>query len=464
MAQLTFWGATGTVTGSRYMLELPGANVLIDCGLFQGAKSNRVRNWESFPYPPDKINTVLLTHAHIDHTGYLPRLCKNGFSGPIYCTWATRDLCEILLKDSAHLQEEEAYWANKKGTSKHKPALPLYTIEDVETVVKQLTPLYYEDDLHLNDQFRAKFRDAGHILGSAFIDIKTRRGQPSRKILFSGDLGRPDKAILNDPIQVYNVDYLIIESTYGSRLHNDGSPNEELARVINESIERGGVLVVPSFAVGRAQTLLYEIRELEEKGKIPILPIYVDSPMAGDATKVFENYLADLDMTSRVLTLQGKKVFHPQELHLCRTRPQSKQINEIPDRAVIISTNGMANGGRILHHLQQRLPDPKNTILFTGYQAEGTRGRAIIEGEPSVKIYGEHVQVRAKVEMISGFSGHADYNESLAWLMGFNRPPEKTFIVHGETESSQALAEKIRKQFGWEVVVPGLGEAFDLNL
>jgi len=463
MTQLTFWGATGTVTGSRYMLELPGANVLIDCGLFQGSKSNRVRNWEAFPYPPDKIDTILLTHAHIDHTGYLPRLCKNGFSGTIYCTRATHDLCEIMLKDSAHLQEEEAYWANKKGTSKHKPALPLYTVEDAETVIKHLSPLYYEDDLHLTEQYRAKFRDAGHVLGSAFIDIKTRRGQPSRKVLFSGDLGRPDKAILNDPVQVYNVDYLIIESTYGDRLHNDGTPDEELARVINESVERGGVLVVPSFAVGRAQTLLYDIRELEEKGKIPVLPIYVDSPMAGDATKVFENYLADLDMASRVLTLQGKKVFRPQGTHLCRTRPQSKEINEIHDRAIIISSNGMATGGRILHHLQQRLPDPKNTILFTGYQAEGTRGRAIIEGEPSVKIYGDHVQIRAKIEKISG-SGHADYNEILAWLMGFNRPPEKTFVVHGETESSQALAEKIRKQFGWEVVVPNFGESFDLNI
>lgn len=464
MATLSFYGATGTVTGSRFVLDVNRTKMLIDCGLFQGSKKNRVRNWDPFPISPGEIDKVLLTHAHIDHTGYLPRFCKDGFAGEIHCTYPTYDLCEILLKDSAHLQEEDAYWANKKGFSKHKPALPLYNVEDAEDALTFFSPKYYGEDFYLNDDLRVKFKDAGHILGSAFIDIKNGNGNDSRKILFSGDLGRPGRPILRDPVQVFNVDYLILESTYGNRLHEDHTPNEEFARMINESVERGGVLVIPSFAVGRTQTLLYTIRELEEKKKIPVLQVFVDSPMAIDATAIFENRLADQDLEARISKIEGKDIFRPKRLQICKSRNESKAINKQKSRAIIISSSGMVTGGRILHHLVERLPHPENTILFVGYQAEGTRGRALVEGKPEIKIHGSHVLVAAKIESISGYSGHADYNEILAWLMGFNKAPEKTFLVHGEPESSVALKEKIEKQFGWNVVIPEFGQSFELEL
>jgi len=462
MEKLTFFGATGNVTGSRFLLELRGKKLLIDCGLFQGPKQHRLKNWDTFPVPPAEIDKVLLTHAHIDHTGYLPRFCKAGFSGLVHCTHATHDLCHILLKDSAHLQEEDAYWANKKGFSKHKPALPLYTVKDAENALTFFSPLHYDEDSYVGNDFRVKFKDAGHILGSSFIDIKSTNGKKSRKVLFSGDIGRPKRQILKEPVQVFNVDYLILESTYGNRLHDDISPEEELARVIQESLKRGGVLLIPSFAVGRTQTLLYMIRELEEQGKIPSLPVYVDSPMAIDATAIFKKRISDMNLTSRILTLKGEQIFHPKQLHLCKSKEQSVAINQHKSRAIIISASGMATGGRILHHLRHRLPYPQNTMLFIGYQAEGTRGRTILDGNSYVKLHGKHIPIKAKVENISGFSGHADYNEILAWLMGFNKPPEKTFIVHGETNASASLAEKIRKQFGWDVVIPGFAESFEL--
>ena len=464
MTTLTFFGATGTVTGSRFLLGLRGKNYLIDCGLFQGTKENRLRNWEPFPVPPARIDRAFLTHAHVDHAGYLPRFCRGGFAGPVNCTYPTADLCDILLRDSAHLQEEDARWANKKGFSKHRPALPLYTLEDAMAALATLIPAYYGEDIPLGDGARAKFKDAGHLLGSAFVDIKTTNGQTSRRILFSGDLGTPTDAILRDPVQVFNVDYLVLESTYGDRLHDATNPAGELARVIRESVERGGVLVIPAFAVGRTQTLLYTIRELEERGEIPALPIYVDSPMAIDATSIFEQRLADQNLKARILTLQGKRILHPQRLHFCDTREKSKAINNSTERAIIISSSGMAAGGRILHHLAYRLPNPANTVLFAGYQAEGTRGRAILAGSPTVKIHGLQVPVRARVEHSTGFSGHADYQEILAWLMGFNRAPRMTFLVHGEPAASTSLAQKIRDHFGWEVVIPRFGESFELEL
>ncbi len=464
MARLTFWGATGTVTGSRHLLELNGKKLLIDCGLFQGTKQNRLKNWDPFPVPPETIDALLLTHAHIDHSGYIPRFCRDGFAGRIHCTYPTYDLCEILLRDSAHLQEEDAAWANKKGFSKHKPALPLYTIEDANNALAFFSPVYYGEDLFLEEGLRVKFKEAGHILGSAFVDIKLTNGKKERRIVFSGDIGRPERPLLRDPVQAFNVDYLVLESTYGNRRHGNFVPYQDFVRVINESVERGGVLVIPSFAVGRTQTLLYVIRELEEQGQIPPLPIYIDSPMAIDATKIFEQRFADLDLTSRVQVLEGKKLFRPQRLHICKSQGESKAINAIGSRAIIISSSGMATGGRILHHLAQRLPHPQNTILFIGFQAEGTRGRMIMEGSPTVKIHGQYFPVNAKVENISGFSGHADYNELLAWLMGFNKAPENIFLVHGEPEASQALAEKIRQQFGWKVEIPEYGQGFELDL
>jgi len=463
MASITFWGAAGSVTGSRFLLELDKSKYLIDCGMFQGPKSNRLKNWEPFPVSPHDIEKVFLTHAHIDHSGYLPKFCRENFRGDIHCTYATRDLCDIMLKDSAHIQEEDARWANKKGFSKHKPALPLYTLDDAENALTKFQPYHYGEDFYIKDDVRVKFKDAGHILGSAFVDIKRTNGHKSKKIVFSGDFGRPDRPVLREPDQVYNVDYLIVESTYGDRLHEDVDPYEQLVEVINETVRRRGVIVIPSFSVGRTQTLLFALRELEEEGKIPELPIYMDSPMAIATTKVFETQVTGFNLTARKLILEGKSIFKPKNLHICQSVNESKSINQVAEKAIIISSSGMATAGRILHHLAARLPEKQNTVLLIGYQAEGTRGRTILEGKPEVKIHGHQVPIRAHVANISGFSGHGDYGEILAWLMAFNKPPVKTFVVHGEETASEAMAEKIRKQFGWNVSVPKFGESFELD-
>jgi len=463
MAKISFLGATGTVTGSRFLLETQEKKLLIDCGLFQGIKENRVKNWEPFPADPASVDEVLLTHAHVDHCGYLPRFVKQGFKGPIRCTCATADLCAIVLRDSAHLQEEDASWANKKGFSKHKPALPLYTVSDAEACIARFEPVHYGQDIYPADGLRVKFKDAGHILGSAFIDIKITKGDKVRRMLFSGDLGSPDRPILRDPAQVFEVDYLVLESTYGNRLHSHGNASREsdLCRIINASAQRGGMLIIPSFAVGRSQELLFHIRELEEKKEIPELPVYLDSPMAIEATAVFEKWKSDYDLHARLLELDGKNILRTKNLHLVKTADESKQLHAVKGPAIIISGSGMLEGGRVLHHLEHRLPRPENTVLFVGYQAEGTRGRAVLNGNPSIKIHGHAVPVSAHIETLSGFSGHADYKEVLAWLMGFNRPPHKTFIVHGEPASSQAMAEKIRGLLGWEVCIPSYCESFE---
>jgi len=465
MPRLTFYGATGTVTGSRFLLELKDLKLLVDCGLFQGPKENRLKNWEPFPVNPSEIDAVIVTHAHVDHIGYLPRLSRDGFAGPVICTHATAELSKILLMDSAHLQEEDARWANKKGFSKHEPALPLFGTDDAEACLKQFSPFHYGEEIELDADISLKFKDAGHILGSSMADIRFYHdNHHTKKIVFCGDLGRPARAILRDPTQIYNVDYLILESTYGNRLHEEKSFYDELIRVIHESMARGGVLVIPSFAVGRTQTLLFILRELEEQKKIPILPVYVDSPMGLEATAVYEKNIAGQNLHSRVLNIQGKNIFKTDDIRICDSRKKSKAINDVKDNAIIISSSGMLTGGRILHHLVQRLPEKNNTILFVGYQAEGTRGRAILEGAPSVKIHGEIVPVGAHVEMISGLSCHADYNETLAWLMGFNKPPEKTFIIHGEDDARESMAQKIRDRYNWNVTVPDFTESFILDV
>lgn len=464
MSQITFMGATGTVTGSRFLLETRDCSLLIDCGLFQGPKDLRLKNWDKFPVSPASINKLLLTHAHIDHTGYLPRLCRDGFAGQIHCTHATRDLCDILLRDSAHLQEEDAEWANRKGFSKHKPAQPLFTTNDAIKALDRFEPFHLGEDYYFKDNLRIKFKDSGHLLGSAFIEVKATSNSRPRKILFTGDIGRASRPILRDPVQVYNVDYLVLESTYGDRLHEDVYPIEELAHIINKSRERGGVLVIPSFSVGRTQTLLYVIRELEQHNKIPIMNVFIDSPLAIEATEIFEKRIPQLDLDSRIAAIKGQKLFRPQKVTFCRKRKQSRKINDIQSNAIIISASGMATGGRILHHLSQRLPEANNTVLLIGYQAEGTRGRSLLEGQREIKIHGKQIPVNCHLENIDAFSGHADYAEILAWLMGFNRPPEKTFIVHGEPQASASLAEKIRLQFGWDVTVPAFSETCTLDL
>lgn len=463
-SRLTFFGAAGTVTGSRHVLETRGRRLLIDCGLFQGSKDLRQRNWEPFPVDPKSIDGVLLTHAHIDHTGYLPRLCLDGFEGEVRCTDATADLARILLPDTGHLQEEEAKWANKKGYSKHQPALPLFTLRDAEQSLQRLRPVAYGHHFEAAPGVRGKFRDSGHILGAGFLDLKAEDRPDQPKIVFGGDLGRPFDYVLRPPAQAYNVDYLVLESTYGDRLHDPIDPSERLARVIRESVERGGVLVIPSFAVGRAQTLLFVLRELQEAGRIPTIPIYLDSPMALEALEVHRRHISDCNLRVRMLDLEGRQPFRPKELNLVATPQQSKAINAVKTPAIIISASGMVTGGRILHHLKERLPHPENTVLFIGYQAEGTRGRKILEKCQSIRMFGEDIPVRAHIANIPGFSGHADYLETLAWLMGFNRRPRRVFIVHGEPASSLALAARITERFGWEVTIPRHGQSFELDL
>ena len=478
MTRLSFLGAAGTVTGSRHLLETHDKRLLVDCGLFQGTKPNRLKNWEQFQVDPRSIDAVLLTHAHVDHIGYLPRLVKDGFNGPIHCTSATAELARVLLLDTAHLQEEEAKWANKRGYTKHHPAEPLFKREDAEKVIPMLQGLPYGTHFEPAPGVRAKFRDAGHILGASFLDLKTVLSRRERKIVFSGDIGRPTDALLRPPAQPYNVDYLVMESTYGNRLHEPHSPVEHIARAINEGLERGGCIVIPAFAVGRSQTLLYVLRELEEQGRIPSVPVYLDSPMAVEALEIHRRHISDLNLECRKKFLHGTKIFKPDNLRLSVTREDSQKINAVEKGAIIISASGMVAGGRILHHLHARLPDEKNTVLIIGYQAEGTRGRTIVEGRPTVRMFGEEVPIKAHVERIEGFSGHADYEEMMAWLMGFNRPAERVFLVHGEGEASTALKEHIIKNRdklpkwhdvesprkpAWDVSIPSEGDSVLLD-
>jgi metallo-beta-lactamase family protein len=463
MVRISFLGATGTVTGSKFLLEADDKRFLIDCGLFQGLKELRLRNWEDFPVDPTSIDAEILTHAHIDHTGYLPRLVQLGYHNPVYATITTTDLCSIMLPDSAYLQEEDAKYANKKQFTKHSPALPLYTINDANTALTLFHPIPYGKLIQLSPTVTLTFRDAGHILGSAFVDIRVKTADDERRVLFSGDLGRPGQPILRDPHTVFGTDYLVLESTYGDRLHGQTDKKTDLARVINESVERGGVLIVPSFAVGRTQELLFTIRELETEQRIPQLPIYVDSPMAISATSIFAKNNQDYDLESKVAELSGIDILKTAQLFFTQSADESKSLNGIKSRAIIISASGMVTGGRILHHLFNRLPDPKNTVLFIGYQAQATRGRTILEGAETVKIHGEAVSVRAHIEQISGFSAHADYNEILAWLSNFSESPHQIFIVHGEAQQSQALAERINTTFGWSTEIPQYRQSFTLN-
>ncbi|MBO8131212.1 MAG: MBL fold metallo-hydrolase [Candidatus Marinimicrobia bacterium] len=462
MVKLKFMGATGTVTGSKTLLEVDNSRFLIDCGMFQGLKKLRLMNWEDFPIDVNTIDKIILTHAHIDHSGYIPRLVKYGFRKEIIATSTTTDLCRIMLLDSAHLQEEDAEYANFKKFSKHTPALPLYTSEDAQKAIGLFNPLPYGKTIKLADNIDVTFRDAGHILGSAFADIRVKIKGNERRILFTGDLGRPGQPILRDPHTVFGTDYLIIESTYGNRLHERNNIKERLAEVINQSADRGGILVVPSFAVGRTQTLLFYIRELEKEGKIPLLPVYIDSPMAIEATNIFRKHFEDYDLESKVLEIGGEDIFQTSNLHFMKTREQSVSLNKLKSNAIIISASGMVTGGRILHHLERLLPDEKNTVLFIGYQAEGTRGRLILDRAETVKIHGKHIPVRAKVENITGFSAHADYNEILAWLSNFYNPPKKVFIIHGEPDQSKALASRINAMFGWETIIPNYLDEFEI--
>ena len=460
-SSLTFFGGAGTVTGSKYLIQTDGSKVLLDCGLFQGLKELRLRNWARPPFDAAQINAVVLSHAHIDHSGYLPLLVKNHFRGKVFCTSGTADLLGIILPDSAHLQEEEAARANRYGYSKHKPALPLYTIEDANQALKQLKHYPYGKLFEVAHGINCLFRRAGHILGSATVELQIGRKNPVR-LVFSGDLGRWDRPILRDPEFVPEADILLVESTYGNRIHSTNTI-AQLERVIHESIERKGAIIVPAFSVGRTQELIWILRQLEDRGKIPSIPVYVDSPMAINATDIYCRHPEDHDLDMASLMDQGKCPLCCKQYKIVRTVEESKALNQIAGPIIIISASGMATGGRVLHHLKWRLPDPRTTVLLAGYQAIGTRGRRLQDGAKIIKIHGEEIPVKAKVEVLDGLSAHADQNEILKWLSGFKKPPKQTYLVHGEPQAAGQLAETIRKKLNWNVNVAKDGAVVPLG-
>jgi metallo-beta-lactamase family protein len=452
--KLTFLGATRTVTGSKYLLEDDGKKFLIDCGLFQGLKDLRLRNWEAPPFDPASIDAVILTHAHIDHSGYLPVLVKNGFKGKIYCSPATAALCDILLPDSGYLQEEDAARANKYGYSKHTPALPLYTQEDAYNALEHIKPVSFGDEHQLSDILSFHMTHAGHILGAACVTITD--GQT--KLVFSGDLGRPQDAVIKPPAQIQEADYLILESTYGDRLHDTVDPLDQLEAIINRTSARGGTVVIPAFAVGRTQNLIYYIYKLKETGRIPDIPVYLDSPMAINVTNILQDYTAE----HRLSPAECEKVCS--SVYYTKTVEQSKEIysknNGLP--TIIISASGMATGGRVLHHLKAYIGDPRNTIVLAGYQATGTRGARLAHGETEIKIHGDLYPVRAEIDILHNISAHGDYQEIMDWLGHFRAPPRKVFLTHGEPEAVSSFKFKIESHLGWNVEIPSYGQSEDL--
>jgi metallo-beta-lactamase family protein len=451
--KVTFLGATGTVTGSKYLLEHGSKRVLIDCGLFQGLKQLRLKNWESLPINIRDIDAVVLTHAHIDHSGYLPLLVRNGYQGPIYCTEATYELCQILLPDSGYLQEEEARYANRHGYSRHRPALPLYTEEDARQSLSSFSPVPFNSEVDLGDGIRFRFLPAGHILGAAMVPITIN----DTTLLFSGDLGRMHDLLMKPPTVVHAADYLVLESTYGNRLHPQSDPADDLAEIINRTITRGGIIVVPAFAVGRAQALLYLIQRLKSKGEIPAdLPVYLNSPMAIDATDIFRRHSGQHRLTDEETASMCRNV------HFARTMDESKALNHRHEPMIIVAASGMATGGRVLHHIESLGPDPRNTILFTGYQGIGTRGAILMSGARELKMHGIYVPIRADVVMLENLSAHADYGEILEWLGNFTAPPRRTFLTHGEPAAADALRLRIEEKFGWNVDVPDYRETISL--
>ncbi|MDX1904373.1 MAG: MBL fold metallo-hydrolase [Thermonemataceae bacterium] len=456
--RLRFLGASQTVTGSKYLLELDELKILVDCGLFQGKKELRELNWDEFPINPAEIDFVLLTHAHIDHSGYLPRLVKQGFQGKIFCTYPTADLVQILLMDSAKLQEEEAAYAAKKGYSKHTKPQALYTTEDAASVFPLLEPCEFAEVVTLDKSLKIRFQRAGHILGAAIIEVFVRGDNSSKKIVFSGDLGRYIDPLMPAPLAIRETDILLIESTYGDRDSIDISPELELGRIVRQSVETG-CLLIPAFSVGRTQSVLYHLTRLLHKNLIPNIPIYIDSPMAIDVTDLYKKYEGSQSLSGNIFQNGENFLEHP-NIHYYQTQEQSIALNQITKKAIIISASGMATGGRILHHLYNRLPNPNDTVLFVGYQSEGTRGRDLLEGEPSIKIFGVAVAVNAHIESIAGLSAHADQEELLRWLNGFEEAPKMTFVVHGELKASETFATIIREQKRWHnVIVPSYLES-----
>jgi metallo-beta-lactamase family protein len=445
--QLSFLGGAGTVTGSKFLVEAEGRRILVDCGLFQGYKQLRERNWARFPVAPSSIDAVLLTHAHLDHSGYLPLLARNGFSGAVLCTHATLELCRLLLPDSGHLMEADARFANRHGFSKHKPALPLYDREDAERSLDLLAPRTFDERHPIVDGCTAIFRKAGHILGASSIELDCF----GTRIAFSGDLGRYDDDIMAAPEPVPEADYLVVESTYGNRRHDRTAPQEALEQVIARTVRRGGSVVIPAFAVGRAQSLLYHLGQLRKAGRLDV-PVYLDSPMAVNASDIFCRHPHETRLTGTECRETCGVATYTREVE------ESKRLDQDSMPKVIISASGMATGGRVLHHLKHYAPDRRNTILLAGFQAGGTRGAALQAGATEVKIHGEYIPVRAEVVSLGMFSAHADRDELLRWLGGFEKPPRTTFVTHGEPEASDTLRHEVKDRLGWAVRVPEHGE------
>jgi metallo-beta-lactamase family protein len=453
MATLTFLGAAGSVTGSKFLLECEGRRLLVDCGLFQGSKELRLRNWEPLPEDPASIEWVILSHAHIDHTGYLPRLVRDGFRGVIFANSATRDLCRVLLPDSARLQEEDADFARRKGFSKHKKPLPLYTEEEAHAALRRFQVIPTHEPFPVSPQFSVRLLGAGHILGSCMVELTvTENGKPF-VLLFSGDLGRYDQPILHDPEPPPRADYLVCESTYGNREHPADSPHDALAPVIERIAARGGTIVIPAFAVGRTQTLMYVLRELEDWQRIPVLPVYIDSPMAITVTDLYRNHHEDHDLDFSREKNAGRDPLLCRRCFFTPSAEESKQLNRLDKPAIMISASGMATGGRVLHHLARRLPDSRNAVLLVGFQAEGTRGRSLLEGAKTVRIHGQDVPVKAEVVALNQFSGHAGKSELLRWLRGLPEAPRQMFLVHGEPEAAKSLQASVAAELGWNAQV-----------
>jgi metallo-beta-lactamase family protein len=449
---LSFLGGVGTVTGSKYLVENADCRTLIDCGLFQGFKALRIKNWAPLPIHPRGIDAVVLSHAHLDHSGYLPLLVKQGFIGPVFCSHATADLCGILLPDAGHLQEKDAEFANRHGYSKHKPALPLYTEEDARTALTHLTSTRFDKEHTLSGGAVIRLRRAGHILGAASVQLDWA----GTRIVFSGDLGRYGDATMVDPEPVEHADYLLVESTYGNRRHDKADPSDALDAIISKTVGRGGSVIIPAFAVGRAQSLLFHLHKLKLRGRLTNVPVFLDSPMAIDASEIFcrgvkDHKLSETDCRRACAVAR-----------YVRSVDESKALTANPMPKVIISASGMATGGRVLHHLKAYAPDHKSTILFAGFQAGGTRGAAMVAGAQSIKIHGQYVPVRAEVSNLDMLSAHADADEILRWLGGFKAPPRMTFITHGEAAASDALRHRIEEKLGWPCVVPDFGQKVEL--
>lgn len=461
MPSLTFLGAARCVTGSKYLLEVNGSRILVDCGLFQGLKELRLRNWQPLPVEAATIDAVVLTHAHIDHSGYLPRLFAEGFRGRVFCTPGTADLCKIVLPDAGRLAEEDAREANRHGYTKHSPALPLFTEADAYRALGNLQPVGYDRPVPVTGDITVRFVNAGHLLGSAFA-VLSLRVDGGRQLVFSGDVGRYDRPVVPNPEPLEQADTLVLESTYGDREHEPDEDGTRLAEIICETVKRGGKVVIPAFAIGRVEEVIYWLKRLEEAGRIPTVPVFLDSPMALEALKYYQQRANELDPDMQ--TPRGQvSAFMTRRFQAITTPQQSAELvgSRIP--SIVVSSSGMATGGRVLNHLKATLPNPRNTVLFSGYQAEGTRGRKLLEGAREIKIHGEMVQVNAQVMQLHSMSAHADRSELLRWLGGFKHAPSMTYIVHGEPASAEALATAVTQRLGWNTHVADYLEAVEIS-